>query len=85
MNLPAGLTRSQYQAAMAARVLRIALYDFSPQDNAPHFLHTNHSIRARHLPHGVGKEEQLLPSRSFDQRRDFAHKAGAFMVAGIHS
>ena len=64
MNLSAGLARAQYQAATAARVLRIVLYDLSPQDNATHLLHTDHSIRPGHLFDGMGKEEQLYPSGS---------------------
>ena len=45
MNLSAGLARSQHQAAMAARVLRIVLYDLSPRDGAMDLLHTNQSGR----------------------------------------
>jgi hypothetical protein len=85
VNLPAGLARSQYKAAMAARVFRMVLNDLSPQDNATDLLHTNHSIWAGHLSDRVRKEEQFLPSGSVDQERDFAHKAGACMVADIHS
>jgi len=33
VDLPAAIARSQYQAAMAARVLRIILDNLSPQDN----------------------------------------------------
>src|ERR1039458_9666116 len=54
VNLSAGLAGSQYQAAMAARVLRIVLYDLSPQDNTTELLHTDHSIRAGHLSDSVG-------------------------------
>ena len=85
MDLSAGLACSQYQTTVAARVLRIILNDLTPQDNAANLLHANHSIGARHLSDGVGKKEQFLPSGSVDQGRDFAHKAGACLVAAMHA
>jgi hypothetical protein len=72
VDLSAAFARSQYQAAMAARVRRIVLNDLPPQDNVTHLLHANHSIRARHLSDSVGKEKQFLPSGSVNEGRDFA-------------
>src|ERR1017187_4140049 len=60
VNLSAGLARSQDQAAMAARVLRIVLDDLSPQHNATHLLHTDHSIWARHCLTACGRNSSFF-------------------------
>jgi hypothetical protein len=85
VNLPAGIACPQYQAAMATCVLRVVFNDLSPPHDTSYLLHTNHSIRTRHLSDSVGKKQQFLPSGGVDQGRDFAHKAEASMAAGVHS
>jgi hypothetical protein len=44
------LSETEYQAAMAARVIGIVLNDFPAANYGFHFVGTDHAQRARHLP-----------------------------------
>ena len=48
---------------MATHILRLIVYDFPLQEDTPHLLHNNHSIRVGDLFDGMRKKQKFLFGR----------------------
>lgn len=63
-SLPVPLTKEQ--TTVTARILRIVLDEIALLNDRSNLTRSDHSLRPRHLPNGVGQEEQALRSSAFD-------------------
>lgn len=62
VNWPPLDIESKHQATVASNILRVVFNDLTTQHHPSNVRARNHSIGSRHLPDGVGEEENFLTS-----------------------